>query len=51
MLPPVSQQSEVRKYRAEEWNAWKPEITRLYENDTLQSVMKYMRERHGLDAT
>ena len=51
MLPPASQQSKIRKYSPKDWDAQRPEITRLYENDTLESVMKFMRERYGLDAT
>ena len=42
---------EARKYTAEDWESQRPEITRLYENGTLESVMKFMREQHGLDAT
>jgi hypothetical protein len=51
MLPPANQQNEIRKYKPEDWKVQRPEITRLYENDTLGSVMKFMRERYGLDAT
>jgi len=51
MLPPASQQNDIRKYTPEDWNVQRSEITRLYENDTLGSVMKFMRERYGLDAT
>jgi hypothetical protein len=51
MLPPATQQNKIRKYSREDWNAQRPEITRLYENGTLESVMKFMRERYGLDAT
>ena len=53
MLPADSQQCEVQKYRAEDWDAQRPEITRLYlyENETLESVRKFMREQYALDAT
>ena len=50
MLPPASQRSEIRKYRPEDWDAQRQEITMLYENDTLESVMELMRERYGLYA-
>jgi len=51
MLPPASQQEKLRKYSREDWNDQRREITRLYENGTLESVMKFMREQYGLDAT
>lgn len=51
MLPLVSQQSGIRKYKPKDWDAQRPEITKLYENDTLEGIIKFMRERHGLDAT
>lgn len=51
MLPSTSQQGEVRKYKVEDWDVHRQEITRLYENDTLKNVMKFMRERYGLEAT
>jgi hypothetical protein len=51
MVPLGSRQSEARKYTAEDWDAQRPEITRLYENNTLNGVMEIMRERYGLDAT
>ena len=51
MLPPASQQEKLRKYSREDWNDQRLEITRLYENGTLESVMKFMREQYRLDAT
>jgi hypothetical protein len=51
MLPPPSEQIKLRKYSREDWDIQRPEITRLYEDGTLDSVMKSMRERYGLDAT
>lgn len=53
VLQPASQESEVRKYQTEDWDDRRQEITRLYlyENETLESVRKFMRERYGLDAT
>ena len=51
MFPPVGIQNEARKYTAVDWDAQRPEITRLYESATLESVMKVMRERHRLEAT
>jgi hypothetical protein len=51
MLPPATQQKKTRKYSREDWNAQRSEITRLYESGTLESVMNFMRERYGLDAT
>ena len=51
MFPPGINQNEARKYTARDWDEQRPEITRLYENNTLNGVMEYMREQHGLDAT
>jgi hypothetical protein len=51
VLPLGVKQNKARKYTAEDWEAQKPEITRLYENKTLKSVMDFMREQHGLGAT
>jgi hypothetical protein len=51
MFPLGSKQNEARKYTVKDWDAQRPEITRQYENNTLSSVMEFMRERHGLDAT
>ena len=42
---------EARKYTAKDWESQRPEITRLYEENTLDVVMKFMREKHGLYAT
>jgi hypothetical protein len=47
----VARQTEVRKYTATDWNTHRAEITRLYEENTLPTVMKFMREKYGLDAT
>jgi hypothetical protein len=47
----AGEQKEARKYTAKDWDAQRSEILRLYKNGTLKSVMKFMRERHGLDAT
>ncbi|KAM3070358.1 hypothetical protein ACMFMG_010189 [Clarireedia jacksonii] len=46
-----NEQSKARGYTAKDWEAQKQEITRLYENNTLDSIMRIMRERYGLDAT
>ena len=51
MLPPGSKQNEARKYTTKDWDEQRSEITRLYESNTLNSVVELMRERHGLDAT
>jgi len=51
VFPLDGTQSEAQKYTVEDWEAQRLEITRLYENNALYSVMKFMRERHGLDAT
>ena len=51
ILPLGSKQNEARKYTAKDWDEQRLEITRLYENNTLNSVVEVMRERHGLDAT
>lgn len=51
MFLPAGKQNKSRKYAPEDWDAQRPEITRLYENNTIESVIKFMRERHGLDAT
>jgi hypothetical protein len=51
MAPPTSNQIETRKFSSEDWDDQRAEITRLYKNNALESVRKFMRERHGLDAT
>jgi hypothetical protein len=51
MFPPASKQNKARKYTSKDWDTQRPEITRLYRNSTLENVMKFMRERHGLEAT
>ncbi|OBT47133.1 hypothetical protein VE00_03127 [Pseudogymnoascus sp. WSF 3629] len=51
MAPPAGRQNETRKYTTRDWDAQRLEITRLYDNGTLESVMKFMRDRHRLDAT
>jgi hypothetical protein len=43
--------NKARKYAAEDWEALKLEIARLYNNGTLSSIMRLMKERHGFDAT
>jgi Clr5 domain len=49
--PVASKQAALREFIALDWDVQKTEIARLYENNTLGSVMKFMREQHGLDAT
>ena len=39
------------KYTTEDWEAQKSEVTRLYNDNTLESVRDVMRKEHGLDAT
>lgn len=51
IFPLGSNQIEARKYTAEDWDVHRPEITRLYENNTLNIVIESMRQKHGLDAT
>ncbi len=56
MLPPTLpltsyKHTEARKYTARDWDAQKAEITRLYEENTLERVMELMNEHHGLTAT
>jgi hypothetical protein len=51
MLSLGVKQNKARKYTSEDWKAQKPEITRLYKSKTLNSVMEFMRDQHGLDAT
>jgi hypothetical protein len=51
VFPLSGKLNEARWYTDEDWNAQRPEITRLYENNTLENVMKFMREQHGLKAT
>jgi hypothetical protein len=48
---PADGPKELRKYTAEDWDAHKSEITRLYNDNTLESVRDFMRKQHGLDAT
>jgi Clr5 domain len=50
IFPLDGKQNEARWYKEEDWDAQRPEITRLYENNTLENVMKFMREQHGLKA-
>ncbi|KAH9211156.1 hypothetical protein DL95DRAFT_412334 [Leptodontidium sp. 2 PMI_412] len=47
----AGRQMEVRKYTTNDWNTHRAEITRLYEDETLPTLMKFMRQNHGLDAT
>jgi hypothetical protein len=51
MLPPTITQKELRKYTAKDWDEQKPEIERLYKDNTLESVRAFMKRHHGLDAT
>jgi hypothetical protein len=51
MLQQNGQQNEPRKYTAKEWEEMKPEIARLYNSGSLESVVKSIREEHGFDAT
>jgi hypothetical protein len=51
LIPPADGPKELRKYTAEDWDAQKSEITRLYNDNTLESVRGIMRTQHGLDAT
>jgi len=50
-VPLDRKQNKAREYTAEDWEAQKQEITRLYEKNTLASIMKLMKERHGFDPT
>jgi hypothetical protein len=50
-IPPADGPKELRKYTVEDWDAHKSEITRLYNDNTLESVRDFMRKQHGLDAT
>jgi len=51
MSPLAGKQNKARKYSAKDWDAHRPEITRLYKDGTLRTVMEFMREKHGLNAT
>jgi hypothetical protein len=51
IFPLSGKQNEARWYTEEDWDAQRREITKLYENNTLENVMKFMREQHGLKAT
>ena len=51
IFPQHGKQNKRRMYTAEDWDAQRSEITRLYENNTLEGVMEFMREQYGLDAT
>jgi hypothetical protein len=51
IFPKVAKHTTARKYTAKDWDAQRPETVRLYENGTLESVIIYMREQYGLDAT
>ncbi|PVH71368.1 hypothetical protein DL98DRAFT_596999 [Cadophora sp. DSE1049] len=48
-VPLNRKRNKARKYPEEDWEAQKQEITRLYEKNTLDSIMKLMKERHGFD--
>lgn len=50
-LSPAVKQNKVRKYTKKDWDAHELEITTMYKNCTLESVIQFMREHHGLDAT
>jgi hypothetical protein len=50
-IQPAEVPKEPRKYTAEDWEAQKSEITRLYNDNTLEIVRDFMRKQHGLDAT
>lgn len=50
-VQPAASAIVLRKYTAEDWNIQKSEITRLYEDNTLENVRSFMKERHGLEAT
>jgi hypothetical protein len=50
-IQPADVPKELRKYTAEDWEAQKSEITRLYNDNTLESVRDFMKKQHGLDAT
>jgi len=50
-FPPVGEQNDTRKYTAKDWDARRLEITELYENGTLDNVIKSMKTRYGLEAT
>ena len=41
----------ARQFTATDWEVHRLEITNLYENGTLESLMKYMRDKHGLQST
>ncbi|KAF4628664.1 hypothetical protein G7Y89_g9490 [Cudoniella acicularis] len=50
-LPPAARPNVPRKYTAEDWEAQKSEIARLYNDGTLENVRNFMSQRHGLNAT
>ncbi len=45
------QQNEARKYTANDWEDMRPNIARLYDSGTLESVIRSMREEYGFEAT
>jgi hypothetical protein len=49
--PPGSERTEAKKFTAGDWETHEQEITRLYDENSLASIMKLMKERHGLEAT
>ena len=51
MLPPSRKPTASRSFMAEDWNIRRYEISKLYEENTLEHVMEIMRERHNLTAT
>jgi hypothetical protein len=49
--PLGSERTETKKFTARDWETHEQEITRLYDENSLPSIMKLMKERHGLEAT
>ncbi|PQE15996.1 kinesin light chain protein [Rutstroemia sp. NJR-2017a WRK4] len=45
------EQTKAKKFTAGDWEAHEKEITRLYNKNSLVTIMNLMKERHGLEAT
>ena len=51
IMPLPARQNVARKYTADDWEEHRAEIASLYENGTLESVIQFMNQRYGLEAT
>ncbi|PQE13220.1 kinesin light chain 3 protein [Rutstroemia sp. NJR-2017a BBW] len=50
-IPLGSGQTKAKKFTAEDWETHEQEIRKLYDGSSLPSIVRLMKERHGLEAT